>query len=83
MRAARQRHCPAPSTIVVNGKHVEHWLNGKKVLEYELGGAALAARIAQSKFKNMPRFAREKKGYIALQHHGQEVWFRDIRIREL
>jgi hypothetical protein len=68
--------------VLVRGNHVEHWLNGKKVLEYELGSAALAARIGQSKFKNMPRFARERKGHVALQHHGEEVWFRDIRIRK-
>ena len=69
--------------VVVRGDHVEHWLNGRKVLEYELGGAALAARIAGSKFKDMERFAREKEGYIGLQHHGEEAWFRNIRIRPL
>ena len=69
--------------VLVRGNHVEHRVNGKKVLEYEVGSDALAARIARSKFKDMPRFAREREGYIALQHHGEEVWFRDIRIRRL
>jgi hypothetical protein len=69
--------------LVVRGNHVEHWLNGKKVVEYELGSDALKALIAQSKFKDMPRFARESEGYIALQHHGGDVAFRNIRVRRL
>jgi hypothetical protein len=58
-------------------------LNGKKVLEYELGSDAFKARIAASKFRDMKRFAVEKEGHIGLQHHGEEAWFRNIRIREL
>lgn len=69
--------------ILVQGNHVEHWLNGRKVLEYELGSDDLKARIAASKFKDMPRFAVEKEGYIGLQHHGEEAWFRNIRVREI
>ncbi len=69
--------------VVVRGDHVEHWLNGGKVLEYELGSDALRARIAASKFKDMPRFAQEKEGHVGLQHHGEEAWFRNIRIRTL
>lgn len=69
--------------VIVRGAHVEHWLNGRKVLEYELGSAALRARIAASKFKDIEAFAREKEGYVGLQHHGEEAWFRNIRIREL
>jgi hypothetical protein len=69
--------------IVKKGNHVEHWLNGKKVVEYELGSPELAKLIADSKFKDMPRFAKEGQGHIALQHHGQEVWYRNIRIRAL
>lgn len=67
--------------LVKKGSHVEHWLNGKKIVEYELGSGALAKLIAESKFKDMPRFAKEGQGHIALQHHGQEVWFRNVRIR--
>src|SRR5216117_2877723 len=48
--------------LTVNGNHVEHWLNGTKVVEYELGSPALNALIAQSKFKDMPRFAKERTG---------------------
>lgn len=69
--------------VVVRGAHVEHWLNGRKVLEYELGSDALLARIAASKFKDMKRFATEKEGHIGLQHHGEEAWFRNIRLRAL
>jgi hypothetical protein len=69
--------------VVVRGSHVEHWLNGRKVLEYELGSEALQARIAASKFKDLKSFAREAEGYVGLQHHGEEAWFRNIRIRTL
>lgn len=69
--------------LVKKGSHVEHWLNGKKVVEYELGSEALAKLIAESKFKDMTRFAKEGQGHIALQHHGQEVWYRNVRIRPL
>ena len=60
-----------------------HWLNGVKVLEFELGSAELSQLIARSKFKDMPRFAKEKTGFIDLQHHGDEVWYRRIRVRRL
>ena len=69
--------------IVVQGNHVEHWLNGAKVVEYELGSDELKRLIDQSKFKDMPRFAKEKSGYLDLQHHGDEVWYRRIRVRRL
>jgi hypothetical protein len=69
--------------VVVKGAHVEHWLNGKKVLEFELGSPAFAALVAKSKFKDMPRFAQEAEGYVGLQHHGEQASFRNIRIRRL
>ena len=69
--------------IVVRGTHVEHWLNGKMVVEYEWGSPQLQTLIGDSKFKDMPRFAKEQDGYIAIQHHGEEAWFRNIRIRRL
>ena len=68
--------------LVKKGAHVEHWLNGTKVVEYELGSPALAALIADSKFKDMPRFAKEGRGRLVLQHHGQEVWFRNVRVKK-
>ena len=69
--------------IVVQGNQVEHWLNGVKVVEFELGSAELNQLIARSKFNDMPRFAKEKTGFIDLQHHGDEVWFRKVRVRRL
>jgi hypothetical protein len=69
--------------LVVRKGHVEHWLNGKKVLEYDLASDNLASLIAQSKFKSFPQFARMSEGYIALQFHGDNVWYRNVRVREL
>lgn len=70
------------SKIVVNGTHGEHWLNGVKVLEYELGSATTAELIAKSNFKNVPGYAEKKKTLILLQDHGRDVWFRNIKIKE-
>jgi hypothetical protein len=69
--------------ILVQGNHVEHWLNGAKVIEYELGSVALRAAKAKSKFKDVPGWGDKLKGHILLQDHGDEVWYQNIRIREL
>ena len=69
--------------LIVKDGHVEHWLNGRKIVEYRLGSPELQRLIAQSKFKDMPHFAKAREGHIALQHHGEEVYFRKIRIRRL
>lgn len=69
--------------LIVKGNHIEHWLNGEKVLEFERGGEALKAAIAQSKFKNTKGFGEIAKGHILLQEHGDKVWYRNIKIREL
>ena len=69
--------------VLVKGNHVEHWLNGAKILEYEFGGDELKSLIAESKFKDFSGFAKAREGYIALQHHGEEVWYRNIRIKPL
>jgi inosose dehydratase len=69
------------SRIVVNGAHVEHWLNGTRVLQYELESPALRAAVEDSKFKGIARFGTRQKGHILLQDHGDAVWYRNIRIR--
>jgi hypothetical protein len=71
------------SKIVVRGKAVEHWLNGKKVLAYELGSEAVKAGIAKSKFKNDPGFGDKIEGHILLTYHNDDCWYKNIKIREL
>jgi hypothetical protein len=67
--------------LVVVGGHVEHWLNGVKLLEYQLGSEDWERRVAASKFASMPRYGREGAGHLALQDHGDRVWYRAIRVR--
>ena len=69
--------------IKVKNNQVEHWLNGKKILIYEYGSDTINELIAKSKFKSMPLFAKANSGHVGLQHHGEEVWYRNIRIRKL
>jgi hypothetical protein len=71
------------SRILVRGNHVEHWLNGAKVLEYECGSEATQAAVAESKFKNTSGFGNHVKGRLLLQDHTGQVWFRNVKIREL
>ena len=69
--------------LVVRGAHVEHWLNGVKVVEYELWTPDWERRVRASKFKDYPNYARARRGHIGLQDHDARVAFRRIRIREL
>lgn len=69
--------------LLVNGHHVEHWLNGTKMVEYELGSPDWETRRQASKFATWAGYGRASRGYIALQDHGDRVYFRNIRIREL
>jgi hypothetical protein len=69
--------------LVVNGAHVEHWLNGVKVVEYELWTPAWDSLVAASKFAQWPGYGRARKGHIALQDHGDWVAYRHITIRVL
>jgi Domain of Unknown Function (DUF1080) len=70
--------------IVARGNHVEHWLNGFKLLEYELGSSDWEARVKASKFVDWPHYGRAKRGHLALQgDHDGTLAFRNIRITEL
>ena len=71
------------SRVVFVGNHGEHWLNGLKVVEFELGSPAMKEALAASKFKSMPWFADRRAGHIVLQDHSDAVWFRNLKIREL
>jgi 3-keto-disaccharide hydrolase len=69
--------------IVVNGNHVEHWLNGTKTVDAEIGSDDWNQRVASSKFRRWPGFGKAKRGHIALQDHGDWVAYRNIQIRVL
>lgn len=71
------------SKIVARGSKFEHWLNGEKVLEFDTSTEAFGEALARSKFRNAEGFARNPKGRILIQDHGDPVWFRNIRITEL
>ena len=69
--------------LVARGPHVEHWLNGVKVVEYEQGSADWQARVAASKFAPLPGYGRQLRGHIVLQDHDDAVWYRNVRVRRL
>jgi Domain of Unknown Function (DUF1080) len=95
MTAANYAMNPAPAArpnpvgewnharIVVNKGHVEHWLNGTKVVEYELYSDDWKKRKMVGKWKDVTTYAQSKQGHITFQNHGSEAWFKNIRIKKL
>jgi Domain of Unknown Function (DUF1080) len=71
------------SRILFVGRHGEHWLNGEKVVEFDLGTPRMDSTLAASKYRPIPWFAERRRGHVVLQDHGDEVYFRSIRIRDL
>lgn len=87
-------HAPSPAAarpvgewndarILVRGSHVAHWLNGRKIVEYELGSEEWARLVSDTKFAEWPEYGRNAVGHIGLQDHGAPVWYRNIRIRTI
>ncbi len=69
--------------VIVQGSRVEHWLNGKKVLEYRLDDPAMAAAVAATKYSIVPGFLSREGGRLALQHHDNLVWYKNLKVRAL
>ena len=69
--------------IVFKKNNVQHWLNGAKIVEYTWGSDEIKALIQKSKFKTLECFMQQPQGNIVIQHHGEEVWYRAIRVRKL
>src|ERR1700761_129307 len=69
--------------LLVDHGHVEQWVNGEKVVQYELGSKEINDLISKSKYSTNPNFAKSTSGHIMFQHHGQKVWLRNIKIKRL
>lgn len=71
------------SRILLNGNHGEHWLNGVKVVEFELGTARFDSLYQLSKFVKYPGFEKKRKGHIVITNHTDESWYRNVKIRRI
>jgi hypothetical protein len=71
------------SRIIFRGVHGEHWINGVKVLEYDLGSPEMEDRLAKSKYRIYSDFGHKRRGHIVLQDHTDAAWFRNIKLLRL
>lgn len=71
------------SSILLNGNHGEHWLNGVKVLEYEFATAEFDSLFQLSKYHKYPDFEKKRKGHIVITNHSDDSWYRNIKIRQI
>jgi len=71
------------SRVIVQGRRVEHWLNGQRIVQFEIGSPQMKALISNSKYKDIKGFGEAATGHILLQDHGDEVSFRNIKVRAL
>jgi len=71
------------SRLRVNRGHVEHWMNGMYLLSYQIGDTEWQRRVTDSKFSELPLYGQSRRGHIAIQDHGDPVWFRNMRIKVL
>ncbi|MBC7744524.1 MAG: DUF1080 domain-containing protein [Flavobacterium sp.] len=71
------------SKIVYNNGHVEHWLNGEKIVEFQAGDEKWLKNKTEGKWKDYPDYGSAKKGHVALQDHGNKAYFKNIQIKEL
>ncbi|MFB6457702.1 DUF1080 domain-containing protein [Chitinophaga sp. Hz27] len=69
--------------IIVNKGHVEHWLNGQKTADYTIGSEEWKKNKATGKWKDAKGYGAAKKGHISLQDHGSEIWFKNVKLKEL
>jgi hypothetical protein len=69
--------------LIANGNHVEHWLNGVKIVEYDVGSEDWLARLQSSPYRDVPGYGRQPSGHVAVQDHGDRVAYRSIKIRPL
>ena len=69
--------------VLIQGNHVEHWLNGSKILTYELGSEEVLKAVQNSKFKSVPDFGKKMRGHIILTEHQDEASYKNIKIRLL
>ena len=71
------------SRIVVRGNHIEHWLNGARIVSADVGSREWYQRVAESKFRDVEGFGENRSGLIMLTAHGSEVWYRNIVLTPL